>query len=156
MQDATFKLRPLDIAPYWRSVQDDLIRIVDLFSDSTLNWTPKEGLWNARGILIHVSDARNSWMTRHVQDGDPHPNIWLTVRAQEDLKRELSQTFARLERFLANQEQLDRIYHDLRDDAGRTYNGHWIAFHLLVHDIHHRAELLQRLALLDIPHGIDI
>jgi uncharacterized damage-inducible protein DinB len=31
-----------------------------------------------------------------------------------------------------------------------------VAFHLLEHDVHHRAELLQRLALLDVVHDIDI
>ena len=156
MQDTAPTQRPLDIAPYWRTVQDDLVHIVDLFSDSTLNWTPKESLWNSRGILIHVADARDGWLTRDVQDGDPYPNIWATARTKDDLNRELNRTFTRLERFLGNQAQLDRTYTDERDDAGRTYNGHWIAFHLLEHDIHHRAELLQRLALLDIDHGIDI
>ena len=155
MQESTPQPRPLDIGQYWRSVQSDLVRIVDLYPDGSLGWTPKDSLWNSRGIVIHVSDARDRWLTRDVQDGEPYPNIWTTARTKEDLKRELVRTFSRLERFLANQAQLDRIYADERD-AARTYNGHWIAFHLLEHDIHHRAELLQRLALLDIAHGIDI
>ena len=29
-------------------------------------------------------------------------------------------------------------------------DGHWIAFHLLEHDIHHRADILHYLALLDV------
>jgi uncharacterized damage-inducible protein DinB len=155
MQETAPPLRPLDIAQYWRAVQGDLLRIVDIYPDRTLSWTPKESLWNSRGILVHVSDARDRWLTRDVQDGEPYPNIWTTTRTKDDLKRELVRTFARLERFLANQAQLDRTYADERD-AARTYTGHWIAFHLLEHDIHHRAELLQRLALLDIDHGIDI
>ena len=57
MNDATFPA--LAITPYWSSVQDDLLRIVDLFPQGKLNWTPKEELWNARGILIHVADARD-------------------------------------------------------------------------------------------------
>ena len=31
-------------------------------------------------------------------------------------------------------------------------SGHWIAFHLLEHDIHHRADLMHYLALLGIEH----
>jgi uncharacterized damage-inducible protein DinB len=155
MQGTAPQLRPLDIGQYWRSVQGDLAHIAGLYSDDNLDWTPKESLWNSRGILIHVSDARDRWLTRDVQDGEPYPNIWTTARTTEDMKRELTRTFARLERFLANQAQLDRTYADERD-AKWTYDGHWIAFHLLEHDIHHRAELLQRLALLDIAHGIDI
>jgi uncharacterized damage-inducible protein DinB len=146
---------PLDISTYWRSVQDHVLQIVDLIPDDKLNWTPKDDLWNSRGILIHVSDARDIWLSRDVKDGEDYPNIWTTARTKDDLKRELERSFARLERFLANGAQLDRVYADDRD-AQRTYTGHWIAFHLLEHDIHHRAELLQRLALLDIAHPIDI
>jgi hypothetical protein len=34
--------------------------------------------------------------------------------------------------------------------AGVTIDGHWIAFHLQEHDIHHRADVLHHLALLGI------
>jgi uncharacterized damage-inducible protein DinB len=145
---------PLAITPHWQSVHDDLVRIIDLVPDGKMNWSPKNGLWNFRGILIHVSDARDIWMTRDAKDGEPHPNIWTTARSKEDLKREMERTFTRLQRFLANQAQLDKTYTSAWD--GRPYDGHWIAFHLLEHDIHHRAELMQRLALLDVEHGIDL
>jgi uncharacterized damage-inducible protein DinB len=152
MPDAP-QLRPLDIAPYWRSVNDTLLRIVDLIPDGKFSWTPKPELWNARGILIHVSAARDGWLTRDVKDGEPdRPEIWTTTRTQDELKRELSRSFERLQRFLANQAQLDATY---GSEFRPSFDGHWIAFHLLEHDIHHRAELLQRLALLDVDHDID-
>jgi uncharacterized damage-inducible protein DinB len=136
-------------------VQGHLLQIVDLIPEDKLNWSPKPNLWNSRGILIHVSDARDQWLTRDVQDGEPYPNIWTSARTKDDLTRELDRSFARLERFLANPAQLDRTYADARN-AEWTFNGHWIAFHALEHDVHHRAELLQRLALLDIAHDIDL
>jgi uncharacterized damage-inducible protein DinB len=135
-------------------VQRDLLRIVDLVPDDKIDWSPKEGLWNFRGILIHVSDARDRWLADRVVDGDPYPNIWTTARSTEDLTREIVRTWERMERFLANQSQLDATY--TSDFDGRQYTGHWIAFHLLEHDVHHRAELMQRLAMLDVEHGIDL
>ncbi len=147
---------PLAITPYWQSVQDHLLQIVDLIPEDKLNWTPKDGLWNPRGNLIHVADARDRWLADGVQDGDPYPNIWTTARTKDDLNRELTRTFERLQRFLANQAQLDGSYPDERNGEPVINSGHWIAFHLLEHDMHHRAELLQRLAHLDIEHGIDI
>ena len=33
-----------------------------------------------------------------------------------------------------------------------SYRGHWIAFHLLEHDIHHRSDIFHYLALLKIEH----
>ena len=147
----------LDISRHWRTVNDHVLQIVDLCPDDKLNWSPREELWNFRGILIHVADARDGWLsdgTHGVQDGEPYPNIWLTARTKDDIKRELARTFDRVERFLRNQSQLDASYDRQWNDEFVT--GHWVAFHLLEHDIHHRAELLQRLALLGIDHGIDV
>jgi uncharacterized damage-inducible protein DinB len=153
MSDAP-RLRPLDIAPHWRSVNEDLLRIVDLYPDDRLNWSPKPELWKARGILFHICFGRDGWLFRNVRDGGRDPaDIMTTTRTKDDFKRELTRTFDRLQRFLANQQQLDATYRHDGDDS--TFDGHWLAFHLLEHDIHHRAELLQRLALLGVPHDID-
>ena len=144
----------VNITPPWAGVQADIVRIVDLVPDDKIDWSPKAELWNFRGILIHVSDARDRWMDRDVKDGDGYPNIWTTAKSKDDLKRELGRTWMRLGRFLADQSQLDATY--AGDETHHPRTGHWIAFHLLEHDVHHRPELLQRLALLDIDHGIDI
>jgi uncharacterized damage-inducible protein DinB len=147
---------PLDTTPHWQSVQDTILQIVDLFPERTLNYTPRDGLWNARGILIHIADARDGWLSGTVQDGDPYPNIWTTARTRDDIKRELARTWQRLNRFLSSEDALNALYDDEeRDGTIVKKSGHWIAFHLLEHDIHHRAELLQRLAHLDVTHGID-
>ncbi len=145
----------IDITPHWASVQDDIVRIVDLIPDDRMNWSPKPELWNFRGILIHVADARDGWLTRAINDGEPYPNIWTTARSKDDIRRELARTWTRLGRFLANQSQLDASYPGEHNGQEADLSGHWIAFHLLEHDIHHRAELLQRLALLGVDHGID-
>ncbi len=153
MPDPTFP--PLDISRHWRGVQADLLRVVDLVPEDRMDWTPRGDLWNFRGILIHTADARDGWLSSVVNDGEPYPNIWLTARSPGDLRRELERTFGRLERFLSDQSRLDGSYEDEWAGETKTVDGHWIAFHLLEHDIHHRAELLQRLALLGIDHGID-
>jgi uncharacterized damage-inducible protein DinB len=146
----------LDITPHWRQVQEHLLQIVDLLPEDKLNWTPAPALWNSKGILIHVSNARDNWLHGAIEDGEGYANIWTTARTKDDLKREMQRSFERLLRFLGNQAQLDGTYPDEFDGKKFMNSGHWIAFHLLEHDIHHRAELLQRLALLEIDHGIDI
>jgi len=145
---------PLAITPHWATVQEHVLQIVDLVPRGRMDWTPKPDLWNFRGILIHIADARDGWMAHDVNDGEPYPNIWTTARSRDDIKRELARTWERLNRFLSNQSQLEKTYTSGYD--GGSCDGHWIAFHLLEHDIHHRAELLQRLALLDVEHGIDM
>jgi uncharacterized damage-inducible protein DinB len=154
MTDATSPR--LDLTPHWQSVQDTILQVVDLIPEDMHNFTPKDNLWNSKGILIHIAATRDGWLTHTVGDGGPDTNLWTTVKSTDDIKRELSRTWERLQRFLGNQSQLDAEYDD-EDRNGQIVKvtGHWIAFHLLEHDIHHRAELLQRLAHLDVVHGID-
>ena len=102
-----------------------------------------------------MSDVRDRRLANGVQDGEPYPNVWQTARTKDDLKRELDRRYQRLTRFLTNAVQLDATYPD-PDYPQSLRSGHWLAFQLLEHDIHHHAELLQRLALLDIAHGIDL
>jgi uncharacterized damage-inducible protein DinB len=149
------KFPPINLTEHWQSVYDSIRRIIDLVPEDKWDWTPREGLWNSRGIAIHIADCRDSWLSFTVKDGEPYPNIWSTVRSTDDLRREHARAWARLQRFLASQEALDAEYEDDWDGKKVMLSGHWIAFHIFEHDVHHRAELLQRLALLGVEHDID-
>jgi hypothetical protein len=59
-------------------------------------------------------------------------------------------TWERIERVFTDQARLDATYRDRYWAGAPLRDGHWVAFHLLEHDIHHRADLLLYLALLDI------
>lgn len=136
---------PLDIGPVWARFNADLIRLVDYVPDDKINWSPKPELWNFRGILLHIADTRDSWLAG-TGDGDTVDSVWTSVRTKDEIKRAYARTWQRVERFLANRDKLDATY---RDDEGDV-TGHWIAFHLLEHDIHHRADVFHYLALLGI------
>lgn len=135
----------LDIVPVWRRFNEDLIRLVDYVPDDQINWSPKPELWNFRGILLHIAGARDGWLTYTVKDGDDQ-RIYQTVRSKDEIKAAYASTWTRLEAFLSDRAKLDAAY----DDDGGTVSGHWIAFHLLEHDIHHRADIFHYLALLGI------
>ena len=72
----------IDITPVWARLNADLIRLVDYIPDDKLSWSPKEGLWNFRGILLHIADARDGWLGGTVKDGIVAPNVWQTVRTK--------------------------------------------------------------------------
>ena len=137
----------LDIVPYWGRLNDGLARLVDYVPDDKLNWSPKPELWNFRGILIHIAGARDYWMGSVVQDGDPAPSAYETARSKEEIRREYRRTWERVQRFLADPSRLAATY---PEDVEVT--GHWIAYHLLEHDIHHRSDIFHYLALLGIEH----
>lgn len=139
----------LDLTPVWARFNEGLIRLVDYVPDDKLNWSPRDDLWNFRGILIHIAGARDGWLSGAVKDGDPDgAHVWHTVRTKDDIKQAYARTWDRLERFLNDPARLAASYGD--EDGPVT--GHWIAFHLLEHDIHHRADIFHYLSALDIKH----
>jgi uncharacterized damage-inducible protein DinB len=115
--------------------------------DDKMNWSPRPELWNFRGILLHVASARDIWLQRTVQDGIDAPDVWRTARTKAEIQQAYRRTWDRLGAFLRDSAKLDATYagHD-----GELLSGHWIAFHLLEHDIHHRADIFHYLALLGI------
>ena len=150
MSNASFP--SLDVTAQWGRLNDGLITLVDYVPDDKLDWSPQPDLWNVRGILLHTIVVRDSWLQHAVQDGETSPDVLATARSTEEIQRELGRTWERVQRFLSDAEKLAATYVRKRDDQEESYSGHWIAFHLLEHDIHHRADIFHYLALLGIEH----
>ena len=81
-----------------------------------------------------------------MKDGADASDVVRTVRTKAEIQETYLRTWKRLEAFLRDVRKLDATY----TTPWETANGHWIAFHALEHDIHHRADILHYLALLDI------
>ena len=135
----------LDIVPVWARFNDDLIRLVDYVPDDKMNWSPKPELWNFRGILLHMGFSRDQWLGNVVKDGVVGPTTF--PRTKDEIAKAFRRTWQRLEPFLRDQTRLDATY---EVDWAGPRTGHWIAYHLLEHDIHHRADIFHYLALLGI------
>jgi uncharacterized damage-inducible protein DinB len=138
----------LDIVPFWSRTNDSIVQLVDYIPDDKLNWSPKPELWNFRAILLHIASARDIWLSRDVRDGADAPNVARTVRTKADIQDAYLRTWKRLVPFLRDVRKLDATY----TTPWETASGHWIAFHALEHDIHHRADIFHYLALLGIEH----
>ncbi len=138
----------LDIVPFWARLSEGMIRLVDYIPDDKLDWSPKPELWSFRGILFHIASARDTWLTRDVRDGAGAPDVVRTVQTKAEIQDALLRTWKRLEAFLRDAPKLNATY----TTPWETANGHWIAFHALEHDIHHRADIFHYLALLGIEH----
>ncbi len=136
----------IDITPTWARFNDELIRLVDYVPDDKINWSPKPELWNFRGILIHIAAARDGWLEGTVKDGIEVPSVYETVRTKAQVQAAYARTWDRLAAFLSDPAKLATTY----DDEQGPVTGHWIAFHLLEHDVHHRADIFHYLALLGI------
>ena len=139
-----------DILPIWSNLNDMLIELVDYVPDDRIQWSPKPELWSFHHIFLHLSEAREQWMNRAIDDGEPDIDVYKNVHSKEDIKLALSSTWRRIERVFTAGAKLDATYRDRYWAAAPLRSGHWVAFHLLEHDIHHRAGTLLYLALLGI------
>ena len=146
------ELTRLDVAPVWARFNEGLIRLVEHIPDDKMNWSPQEGLWNFRGILLHIADARDNWLGHTVHDGIEWTAVWGEVRSKPEIQAAYRRTWTRLESFLSDPARLDAMYDDGEPGRPEMVSGHWIAFHLLEHDIHHRADIMHYLALLGVQH----
>ena len=142
----------IDVSERWGTLNDGLIALVDVIPDDKFDWSPREELWDLRYILAHVCLTRHDWMGNTISQKISNDDMWAAVQTNDGLKEQLRKSWARVERFLSDQANLDRVFEG--EAAGEAYNytGHWIAFHLLEHDIHHRADVFHYLALLGVSH----
>ena len=136
---------PLDIAAQWGRMNDTIIRLVDHIPNDKLDWSPRPDLWNFKGILIHIIGVRHGWVA-----GRADPGRWERIireaQRKDAIKQHLASSWDVVAGFVSSAEKLAGTY----DDEGTAVTGHWIAFHLLEHDIHHRADIFHYLALLGI------
>ena len=140
----------LDIVPIWKRLNEQLVGLVDEIPDDRFDWSPKPELWTFRHLFQHLAEAREQWMVRAIDDGEPNIDVYKNVHSKEQIRDALRRTWERMERTVTNQAKMDATYRDRWWAEAPPRTGHWVAFHLLEHDIHHRAEMLAYLALLGI------
>ena len=143
---------PLDITGQWAKLNDTLVALVDCIPDDKLDWSPRDDLWNFRGIVLHTIISRDNWLQAVVADGETAPDVLRNAQTRDGMKRELRRSWERVVRFISDPAKLSAAYEDDWDGETKQLSGHWIAFHLLEHDIHHRADIFHYLALLGIEH----
>ena len=143
---------PLAITALWAYVNDDLIELLDLFSEEKLNWSPGPEVWNARGLLIHVCFGRYGLMQFIVKDGKESPNVLQEGQTQAGLREQLRLSWERVQPFLRDADLLAREYEGMTLGETGMLTGHELAFGQLEHDIHHRADILHHLRALGITH----
>ena len=145
---ATSDSARFDLLPVWAKLNDVLVEPVDFVPDEHMQWSPKPKLWTFHHLFQHLCEAREQWMQRAIADGAPNIDVYANVHTKDDLKSAFRDTWDRIERVFSDQSRLDATYKDLWWKEAPLRDGHLVAFHLLEHDIHHRADIFLYLALL--------
>jgi uncharacterized damage-inducible protein DinB len=141
---------PLDISAPWSRMNQSIMDLVDYVPADKVDWSPRDDLFNFRGIFAHIAIARQNWLSGIVKDGQEFDimTVLSDLGTPEAVKKHLQTSWERLEKFLSDADALNATY----DDEGTEVSGHWVAYHLLEHDVHHRADIFHYLALLGIEH----
>jgi uncharacterized damage-inducible protein DinB len=146
---------PIDVASEWPKLNEQLVELVDTVPSDKWNWSPRDGLWNFKGIFLHIPMARYNWLINQVKDGGAAYDMGEFLRSgqtPDGIKQHLRESWERLLRFMSASGALDGTYDVVYYETLQPVTGHWIAYHLLEHDIHHRAEIFGYMALLGVAH----
>ena len=146
----------LAITPHWRDLNEHLVELVDLVPEGKLDWSPRPGEWGCRQLFLHIAAARHHWLNESVRDGryvnDLERSAVGAPRAV--LRSHLRSSWERLSGFLTSLSQLEATYEPPEGDPSYLdpdrFDGYFIAFHRLMHDAHHRADIIRLLTLLGV------
>lgn len=147
----------LDIARHWATMNDHLIELIDLIPDDKLGWSPREGEWDFQRILQHLVLARyHGPIMDGLDEGATLSAAVAGTQTKEGIKDQLGRSWEILAEFISDKVRLDAEYEPHGYDAGyyqlepEKYDGHYVAYHRLAHDLHHRGTVLDYLGQLGI------
>lgn len=137
---------PIDIGPYWADLNEHLCDLVELVPPDRLDEAP-EGEWGVREVARHIVGGRQHWLANSLdRDAGRVPSRDISA---EELQAALRASWERIAAFLSDAEALDREYDPPSGDPSYVdppeFRGHYVAFHRLAHDVHHRAQMLDRI-----------
>ena len=138
----------LNVAPYWEMNNDNLIELVDLIPEDKLDWSPGPGEWSTRVIVTHIILARYHNPIVPGRDAAQLSDVVMDCRTKEGLKRHLRSSWGMVAAFLSDAAQLDAVHEPLTGGPAPeytepdVYDGHYIAYHRMAHDLHHRSTII--------------
>lgn len=144
------------VTEHWSDLNDHLIELVDLVPDGKLDWSSRPGEWGCRRLFLHIASARHHWLNESIGDGRHVGDLEVSVAgaSRDDIKRHLATSWDRLAAFLTDEQLLSERFEPPAGDPWyvepEIFDGHFIAFHRLVHDVHHRADIIRLLTLLGV------
>jgi len=142
-----------EMMPYWQAVRRGLLEALDEFSDEELYFRPAEGLWSLGEVALHIADAEEGWFDYVVQRrfSEWPPNSSLQAYpSMTGVQKRLDEVHTRTLDFLKplSPADLDRA---IQAPWGSEFPLHFVLWHVLEHEIHHRGEIFLMLGMLGRP-----
>ena len=142
-----------EMLPYWQSVRRGLLDALDEFSDEELYFRPAEGLWSLGEVALHIADAEEGWfdyvVLRRLPEW-PQNSSLQAYPSMTGVQKRLDEVHTRTLDFLKplSPADLDRA---IQAPWGSEFPLHFVLWHVLEHEIHHRGEIFLMLGILGRP-----
>jgi len=137
---------PIDVGAYWADLNEHVCDLVDLVPPDRLDEAP-EGEWGVRDVARHIIGGREHWLANSL--GREAGEIPAEGSGVAELQEALRGSWERIAAFLSDAAALDAAYEPPAGDPSYVdppeFRGHYVAFHRLAHDVHHRAQMLDRI-----------
>lgn len=130
---------------FWNGIHLSILDMASQLKEEDLKKTFDPALNTIGETFYHLASAYNGWLTYQVKDGEDNPEEIPTENLTvSNIKESLEKAFARCNRLLEKSSEKDwnKILIDY-DDQNKPYEVTfgWVLWHLVEHDIHHRAQL---------------
>ncbi len=137
----------LNFAPHWQMTNENLVELIDLIPQDKLDWSPAPSEWSTRVIVTHIILARYHNPIVPAPGGAQVSDIVLECRTKEGLLRHLRSSWEMVAAFLSDPAKLDTVQEPLTGGAPEyiepeVYDGHYVAYHRMAHDLHHRSTII--------------
>lgn len=139
-----------ELFKHWKEVRGGLLAALDKLTDAQLDFTPREGLWTLREIVVHLAGTEQGWLRHYTanrwHENEPKATDYHSI---ESLKAFLAKEHAVTEEQFSG--DLDAAMAQVCNlPWGAQVTMEWAVWHVLEHEIHHRGEIYLMLGLMGI------
>lgn len=142
-------MNPLTIFRPWNEIHNNLIKLLDRFTNSELSYQPFIGGWPVGRIFLHIAETEDFWIHAVVRQ-ELSPDILYTLHdypSHQSIRSKLILSHEKTQTFIAGLKEpdLERRFKTPDNESLQLYD---ILWHVIEHEVHHRGELSLALGLL--------
>lgn len=133
----------------WKQVRRNLIDAIRCIPEEKLEWRPMKGMNSFGDIVRHIAETEDFWIGKVIfgkrwksRTKKSHPTLEIIIK---DLEKVHLKTLK-----LLNELKVEMLNDKKRIGRDGKVSVFWILWHVIEHEIHHRAQIFTYLRLLDL------
>ncbi len=139
--DSEWNLR--EAFDFWKGVQGSFFKILSYLNNEELGFEYDREMRNLGEQFNHVANAYHWWLEYIIHDGQGIKPDLDVANSVEEIQSRLRRAHQRIWDLIENStwDDLRKEYEVEENGTRKTVSLMWILWHLVEHDIHHRAQI---------------